>query len=36
MQHVPGTEQRADNLTKALGRIKIKKLRSLVGVQDVK
>ena len=28
-------EQRADILTKALGRIKFKEMRELVGVQDI-
>ena len=35
VQHVPGVEQRADILTKALGRIKFKEMRELVGVQDI-
>lgn len=35
VQHVPGEEQRADILTKALGRIKYKEMRRLVGVQDL-
>jgi len=35
VEHVPGTEQRADILTKALGRIKFKEMRDLVGVQDM-
>ncbi|CAA0357000.1 unnamed protein product [Arabidopsis thaliana] len=34
--HVPGTEQKADILTKALGRIKFKEMRELIGVQDLK
>ena len=33
--HVPGTEQKADILTKALGRIKLKEMRDLIGVQEV-
>ncbi|KAG7565310.1 Integrase catalytic core [Arabidopsis suecica] len=36
LEHVPGEEQKADILTKALGRIKFKEMRELVGVQDVK
>ena len=32
---VPGNEQRADILTKSLGRIKFKEMRSLIGVQVV-
>ena len=36
IEHVPGNEQRADILTKALGRIKFKEMRSLIGVQDLK
>ncbi|KAG7579312.1 Reverse transcriptase RNA-dependent DNA polymerase [Arabidopsis thaliana x Arabidopsis arenosa] len=36
VEHVPGNEQRADILTKPLGRIKFKEMRSLIGVQDVK
>jgi hypothetical protein len=35
VEHVPGNEQKADILTKALGRIKFKEMRDLVGVQDV-
>ena len=34
--HVPGSEQKADILTKALGRIKFKEMRDLIGVQEVK
>ncbi|XP_013589203.1 PREDICTED: uncharacterized mitochondrial protein AtMg00810-like [Brassica oleracea var. oleracea] len=33
--HVPGDEQKTDILTKALGRIKYKEMRELIGVQDV-
>lgn len=33
--HVPGTEHRADILTKALGRIRYKEMRSLIGVEDL-
>ena len=35
MEHVPGNEQRADILTKSLGRIKFKEMRSLIGIEDV-
>lgn len=35
VQHVPGQEQKAYILTKALGRIKFKEMRDLIGVQDV-
>ena len=35
VEHVPGNEQKADILTKSLGRIKFKEMRSLIGVQDV-
>ena len=35
VEHVAVTEQKADILTKALGRIKFKDMRSLSGVQDV-
>ena len=35
VEHVPGTEQKADILTKALGRIKFKEMRDLIGVQDL-
>ena len=35
VEHVAVTEQKADILTKALGRIKFKDMRSLIGVQDV-
>lgn len=36
VEHVAGTEQKADILlTKALGRIKFKDMRSLIGVQDL-
>lgn len=33
---IPGSEQKADILTKALGRIKFKEMRDLVGVQELK
>ena len=35
VHHVPGQEQKADILTKALGRIKVREMRDLVGVKDV-
>jgi len=35
VEHVPDNEQKADILTKPLGRIKFKEMRSLIGVQDV-
>ena len=35
VEHVPGTEQRADILTKSLGRTKFVEMRSLIGVKDV-
>lgn len=35
MGHVPGIEQKADILTKSLGRLKFKEMKSFVGVQDV-
>ena len=35
VQHIPGVDQKADILTKALGRIKFKKMRELVGIQEV-
>lgn len=35
VQHVPRVDQKADILTKALGRTKFKEMRELVGVQDV-
>ena len=33
--HVPGNEQKADILTKSLGRIKFKEMRDLIGVRNV-
>ena len=36
VEHVPGNEQKADILTKALGRMKFKEMRDLMGVQEVK
>lgn len=35
VEHVPGSEQKADILTKALGKIKFKEMRELIGVQDL-
>ncbi|KAG7578131.1 Zinc finger CCHC-type [Arabidopsis thaliana x Arabidopsis arenosa] len=35
VEHVAGEEQRADILTKALGRIRFKEMRDLIGVQNV-
>lgn len=35
VEHIPGTEQKADILTKSLGRLKFKEMRSLIGVQNV-
>ena len=35
VDHVPGSEQRADILTKSLGRIKFKEMRNLIGVEDM-
>ncbi|KAG7594882.1 Ribonuclease H-like superfamily [Arabidopsis thaliana x Arabidopsis arenosa] len=35
VEHVPGEEQKADILTKALGRIKFKEMRDLTSVQDL-
>ena len=35
VEHVPGSEQKADILTKALGKIKFKEMRDLIGVQDL-
>ncbi|KAG7559183.1 Integrase catalytic core [Arabidopsis thaliana x Arabidopsis arenosa] len=36
VMHVPGEEQKADILTKALGRIKFSEMREFIGVQEVK
>ena len=36
VEHVPGTEQKADILTKALARIKFREMRELIGVHEVK
>ncbi|CAA7058194.1 unnamed protein product [Microthlaspi erraticum] len=35
VEHVPGDQQKADIFTKALGKIKFKEMRNLIGVQDV-
>ena len=35
VDHVPESEQRADILTKSLGRIKFKEMRILIGVEDM-
>ena len=35
VEHVPGDRQKADILTKALGRIKFKDMRELIGVQEL-
>ncbi|XP_013738896.1 uncharacterized protein LOC106441648 [Brassica napus] len=35
VEHVPGHEHKLDILTKALGIIKFKEMRDLIGVQDV-
>ena len=35
VEHIPGNEQKADILTKSLGRIKFKEIRSIIGVQDM-
>ena len=36
VEHIAGNLQKADILTKALGRIKFKEMRELVGIQDLK
>ncbi|KAL9278754.1 putative RNA-directed DNA polymerase [Arabidopsis thaliana] len=36
VEHIPGNEQKADILTKALGRTKFKEMRDLLGIQDLK
>ena len=36
VEHVAGVRQKADILTKALGRVKFVEMRSLIGVQDLK
>lgn len=35
MHHIAGIKQRADILTKALGKLKFGKMRELIGVEDV-
>ena len=35
VEHVPGNEQKADILTKALGRIKSKEMRDFIGMQEL-
>ena len=35
VEHVPGSEQKADILTKALGRIKFKEMRDFIGVKEL-
>ncbi|KAL0721392.1 hypothetical protein Bca4012_035991 [Brassica carinata] len=35
VEHIPGVQQKADILTKALGRIKFREMRELVGVQEI-
>ena len=35
VEHVAGVKQNADILTKALGRIRFKEMRDLIGIQDV-
>lgn len=35
VQHVPGDKQKANILTKALGRIKFKEMRDLISMQDL-
>lgn len=35
VEHIPGNEQKADILTKSLGRTKFKEMRSLIGIQNV-
>ena len=35
VEHIPGSEQKADILTKSLGRNKFKEMRELIGVQNV-
>ena len=35
VKYVPGSEQRADILTKSLGRVKFVEMRRLIGVQDM-
>ncbi|XP_022564488.1 uncharacterized mitochondrial protein AtMg00810-like [Brassica napus] len=35
VEHIPGSEQNADILTKSLGRVRFKGMRDLIGVRDV-
>ena len=35
VEHIPGSEQNADILTKSLGRVRFKEMRDLIGVRDV-
>ena len=35
VEHIPGSEQKANILTKSLGRIKFKEMCDLIGVKDV-
>ncbi|KAL1207759.1 Retrovirus-related Pol polyprotein from transposon RE2 [Cardamine amara subsp. amara] len=35
VEHVPGVEKKADNLTKPLGKMRFKEMRELMGVQDL-
>ena len=35
VDHIPGSKQKADILTKSLGRIRFKEMRDLIGVQNV-
>lgn len=35
VEHIPGTSQKADILTKALARVKFVEMRNLIGVQDL-
>ncbi|WZZ02942.1 hypothetical protein YC2023_088863 [Brassica napus] len=35
VDHVPGTKQKTDILTKALGRIKFGEMRDFIGMQDL-
>ena len=35
VEHVPGDKQKADILTKALGRIKFKEMRDFIGMKNL-
>ena len=35
VEHVPGSEQKADILTKALGKVKFREMREFIGVQEL-